>query len=120
LRPRPEDYPKVFDPSVLDRARRHYDRLWDSPPALGPHGMRTEVIAHVCPAGMLDRENELSRNFPGGYRAIAHVLLPHRVWACWKYVEPGETSGVAYDGLVWCDDHWSWFPKPYRPLAGAE
>jgi hypothetical protein len=23
----------------------------------------------------------------------------------------------AYDGLVWCDDHWAFFPKPYRVLT---
>ena len=28
-------------------------------------------------------------------------------------------SGLAFDGLVWCDDHWAWFPKPYRFLANT-
>ena len=45
------------------------------------------------------------------------LLDPHRVWARWKFVRPGEPSGMAYDGLVWVDDHWAWFPKPYRVLA---
>ena len=28
-------------------------------------------------------------------------------------------NGMAYDGLVWIDDHWAWFPKPFRVLRAA-
>ena len=42
------------------------------------------------------------------------TLLPGRIWAAWRYVTPGRTAGLSYDGLTWCDDHWAWFPKPYR------
>jgi hypothetical protein len=66
---------------------------------------------------MLASDNELSRPFPGGYRAIAAKLNPNRIWVRWKFCRPGETAGMAYDGLVWVDDHWAWFPKPYRALA---
>jgi hypothetical protein len=62
---------------------------------------------------------DLVRPFPEGYHAIVPLLDPHRVWVCWKYTRPGAASGLAYDGLVWCDDHWAWFPKPYRMLAAA-
>src|SRR5437667_82451 len=81
-----------------------------------PSSEQTALLCYVAPAGMLAEENELSWYFPGGYRAIAPWLNPHRVWVRWKHVKPGETSGLAYDGLVWIDDHWTWFPKPYRAL----
>ena len=48
--------------------------------------------------------------------AVSLVFWVAAVWAAWKYVVPGATSGLAYDGLVWCEDHWSWFPRPYRVL----
>jgi hypothetical protein len=65
---------------------------------------------------MLADENDLSLQFPRGYRSIAHWLQPERIWLAWKYLAPGAQSGVAYNGLVWMDDHWAWFPKPFRVL----
>jgi hypothetical protein len=65
---------------------------------------------------MLVEPNELSREFFSSYRRIARWLNPHRVWVAWEYLAPGESSGLACDGLVWCDDHWAWLPKPYPVL----
>lgn len=39
--------------------------------------------------------------FPGGYRKIVQYLKTGQFWVSWKYTEPGETSGMAYEGLVW-------------------
>lgn len=117
LRPRDEDYGRAFMPEVAQSARQAYEALWKTPPpaAGGAPGARLKM--HVAPAGMLAYENELSQGFPSGYRAIAALLDPHRVWVAWKLVPPGQDTGMAYDGLVWLDDHWAWFPKPYRVLA---
>jgi hypothetical protein len=59
----------------------------------------------------------MSRPFPGGYRSVAGLLTPTRVWVAWRYRSPGSSTGLSYDGLVWCDDHWAFFPKPYRVLT---
>lgn len=109
LRPQVADYQKVFEPQAVAAAREAYETLWSEPMDLD--APKTEMQIFVSPAGMLLRDNDLSRPFPTGYRAIAHLLQPQRVWAAWKY-----PNGFLYDGLVWCDDHWSWFPKPYRVL----
>jgi hypothetical protein len=34
----------------------------------------------------------------------------------WKFVKPGETIGMAYDGLVFVNGHWAWFPKAWHAL----
>lgn len=26
--------------------------------------------------------------------------------------------GMAYDGLIYVNGHWAWFPKPWRVLGG--
>jgi hypothetical protein len=118
LRPRDDDYERVFLGAAAAVARRGYEVLWNEQLKIAyPRAHQTLLLCYLAPAGMLADENELSRQFPGGYRAIADRLNPHRVWVRWKYVRPGETSGLAYDGLVWCDDHWAWFPKPYRVLG---
>jgi hypothetical protein len=118
LRPRPEDYAKVFQPAVVEAARHAYESRWDVGVAMSfPSSTQSELRIFVAPAGLLASANDLSRHFPGGYAAIARHLQPHSVWAAWTFVEPGADSGLAFDGLVWCDDHWAWFPKPYRFLA---
>jgi len=111
LRPRDDDYAKTFAEAVVDRARRHYEELWAGPLDFRHPGPGAHVEIHVAPLGD-DREL-----FPGRYREIAALLLPGRVWASWRYVTPGRTAGLFYDGLAWCDDHWAWFPKPYRLLS---
>jgi hypothetical protein len=118
LRPRAGDYEKVFEPGAVETARAAFEEFWNSNPHLDQvTGGQTELRVFVAPGGMLRGENDLSRNFPSGYPGIASLLRPERVWVAWKFVKPGESSGIAYDGLVWCDDHWVWFPKPYRVLG---
>jgi hypothetical protein len=118
LIPRPEDYPLVFIGDAAPAARQVYERLWSDPANLwrGPSPEQREILCYVAPAGMLAYQNELSRPFPGGYQAVAGFLEPSRVWVAWKYVAQGQTSGLAYNGLVWVNEHWAWFPKPYRYL----
>lgn len=117
LRPRPEDYARVFVPNVVEAARSAYETLWADAPRLDVPSANTELKSFVAPAAMLAYDNELSTHFPGGYRHIAHVLQPQRAWVRWTYTRPGASSGLSFDGLVWCDDHWAWFPKPFRVLA---
>ncbi|HUH02886.1 MAG TPA: hypothetical protein VML75_12900 [Kofleriaceae bacterium] len=117
LRPSPEDYARVFAPEAVETARAGFDLLWlQSPRPKGKPG-QTEVRVFAAPASLLTDDNELSRNFPGGYQRIADKLDPHRVWLAWKYLAPGSSTGMAYDGLVWLDDRFAWFPKPWRVLG---
>ena len=68
LRPRPEDYARVFVASTVAVARSKYEELWAEPLELAfPSGAQTQILAHVAPAGMLADDNELSWRFPGGY-----------------------------------------------------
>jgi hypothetical protein len=118
LHPRDEDYAKVFVGEAAARARNVYQALWEGGLRWPrPSPAQTEIRSVAAPAGMFTWRNELSERFPGGYQGIADALDPHRVWLAWEYVEPGKPSGVSFDGLVWVDDHWVWFPKPYRYLG---
>jgi len=117
LRPQPADYARAFEPDIVEQARAIYEALWADPPRVQSMPAGSQLKLAIAPAGMLLEENELSRQFPGGYRAIAPLLNPHRVWVAWKLIPPGKDAGMAYDGLVWLEDHWAWFPKPYRALA---
>ena len=118
LRPRLGDYERVFVGAEAVRlARESYEALWNPLPQFDPPpAVQTELKVYMATAGMLADANELSDRFPGGYRSIAHLLDPHHLWISWTYSPPGGRTGLACDGLVWCDDHWAWLPKPYRAL----
>jgi len=115
MRPRAEDYARVFRSDIVDATRAAYDDLWGSPPRMNPlDSGELTLRVDAAPAGMLRDDNELSTHFPGGYRALAPYLLPDRIWFVWRYIAPGESSGMRYDGVVMIDDRYVWFPKPYR------
>jgi hypothetical protein len=117
LRPRPGDYAMAFVQAAEQLARERYESLWDTGIGFRRPVGRSRIAIHVAPAGALTDDNALSRPFPGGYRSVAGLLTPTRVWATWQYRSPGSTTGLSYNGLVWCDDHWAFFPKPYRVLT---
>ena len=34
-------------------------------------------------------------------------------------MKPGETEGQVHDGLVYVNEHWAIFPKPFSAIRGA-
>lgn len=120
LRPAEPDYARVFVPDVAEVAQLRYAVAWAAAPVIDPSPQQVELRVHVAPAALLTSENDLSREFPAGYRRIAHLLLPDRLWVRWRYMAPGQAAGAAYDGLVWLDDHFAWFPKPWRFLVARD
>ncbi|NUP12055.1 MAG: hypothetical protein HOW73_38915 [Polyangiaceae bacterium] len=117
LEPRPEDYAAVFEPEAVERARVSYRSFWRGNPRIEPAASASVLRVSGAPAGMLLRDNELSFQFPTGYRDVAHLLVPSRVWMTWGYETPGESSGLELDGLVVLGSRTVWFPKPFRYLA---
>jgi hypothetical protein len=116
LRPRVEDFARVFVGDIAERVRAAYDVIWRGAPLIEPfENPRVEI--HAAPAGMLGDDNELSRRFPGGYRALAPYLVRERIWFVWRYLSSGEAHGMRYDGSVRLDDRWVWFPKLYRVVG---
>jgi len=116
LVPQPADYAQVFLPSVAAAAQAAYAAFWPGLPPPQADAGQTEIQIVGVPAAALADDNPLSEGFPLGYRAIAPLLAPDRIWLRWRYARPAETAGLALDGLVWLDTRWAWFPKPYRVL----
>lgn len=117
LHPLPGDYDAVFVEGTADLARGVYEPLWRNPDVAitaGPD--QTRLLVTRATTEQLQAWDADARAFPGGYREIAPHLKPGLTFYRWKYVEPGETSGMAYDGLVLVNGHWAWFPKPWRVL----
>ena len=60
----------------------------------------------------------VEQDFPGGYQKVKDFFKPGLTVYRWKYTKPGETLGMAYDGLIFVNNHWAWFPKPWRIANG--
>lgn len=111
--PRDGDFARIFTPSLVDTAIATYTPMWNGGVEITAKPEQTEMLLRAARAENLGATD----TFPGGYKQIAPHLLPGRVWLAWKYVRPQQTVGMAYDGLVWLDDHFVWCPKPWRLLA---
>jgi hypothetical protein len=121
LCPREGDYEKAFLPSMADALQRAYAPFWaTNQMAPRPKAGQTQVLVFLATTEDLQAYNDRARQFPGGYKTVAPYLAPERVWVRWKFVRPGESLGMAFDGMVWLDDHWAWFPKPWRAVRMAQ
>lgn len=118
LAPQEEDFARVFIGEAIEVAHKGYQEMWMNNLRIQhPTSLQSEIRFYAAPAGLLSTENDISNHFPGGYRRITNYLNPQKVWITWKYLSPGTRLGLFFDGLVWVDDHWAWFPKPYRVLS---
>ncbi|HRC55726.1 MAG TPA: hypothetical protein PKU97_07375 [Kofleriaceae bacterium] len=120
LRPTSADYKAVFTDDVAGKLEEAYAKLWSDPNAvIGADPANTELALWKATSEELQQwTGEASANFPGGYKRVAAKLKPGLVVYRWKYVKPGETAGMAYDGLIHVNGRWSWYPKPWRMMGG--
>ena len=101
----------MFAEPLVEPARAYFASLWAQPVAITAKPEQSALLLYSTLSETL-HESPL---FPGGYKQLTDVV-PGRIWLAWKYVRPGETMGMAYDGLVWLDDRFAWFPKAWRLL----
>jgi hypothetical protein len=120
LAPTKADCEAVFDGAIAAKAFDAYSKAFASGKGvIDPGEGRTQLLLFSATTDDLKAANEKAKTFPGGYKDIAGKLKGGLTFYRWKYVKPGETLGMAYDGLVYVNGHWAWFPKPWRFLRGA-
>jgi hypothetical protein len=117
LRPTRADYAAVFEGGAAAKAEAAYGPDWDSGSVVieGKPEQTDVILAHATTEELRAWTGGASE-FPGGYRKAAPFLKPGLTFWRFKFVKPGETSGMAYDGLVWVNGHFTIFPKPWRVL----
>lgn len=117
FRPQEEDYARVF--TEPEPFRTLYATVWSQIPASsGVRPDQSELRTLAATTALLRSSNPVSDAFPGGYRRVAPLLVPGQVWVAWKYVRPGQSAGMAFDGLTRVEERWVWFPHPWRALTG--
>ncbi len=120
LRPRPGDYALAFEQAYAAVAQQAYELIWERPDVFpAPKPGQSGLLLSLATAEQIKTEGA-PRAFPGGFGRIAHTLRDGTTWGCWKFVRPRQRTGMAFHGLAWLDDHWAWFPKPWRVLGNID
>jgi hypothetical protein len=117
LRPTAADYTAVFEGDAAAKATAAYDPAWSSGKlVIAGKPDQTAVLISKATTAELRAGAPASSSFPGGYKTAAPFLKPGLTFYAFKFVKPGETLGMAYDGLTFVNGHWTIFPKPWRFL----
>lgn len=110
LRPRPEDYARVFEGPHVDALRGGLQAQWASAGAIAARDGQTELRLIAATS---DELRSGAESFPG-YAPVLTALRPGFTWYRLKFIRPGESAGSHFDGLVHVQDHWALFPEPWR------
>jgi hypothetical protein len=118
LRPTKEDYRAFYaDEATAARAETFSDILWSSGDAVvAPKEGQTELKLFSATTEQLNEavpEGEAAQ-FPTGLQSLASNLKPNLTIYGFKFVKPGESTGMAFEGLTHINGHWRLFPKPWR------
>ena len=116
LRPTAADYTAVFDAPLAQKVAAMYEPLWASGTlVIAPKEGQTELLIQGVPTGEVRQWSKgASAILPGGYQGIATSIKDGHTLYAFKFVKPGETMGMAFDGLTFVNGHWCIIPKPWR------
>jgi hypothetical protein len=117
LRPTTADYKAVFDAKAAANLDAVYSPEWErgSFVVIAKAG-QTEVKLSSATVADLKSNNDKAKDFPSGYVKVASHLVGSATLYRFRFVEPGQEQGNAYDGLVHVNGHWVLIPKPWRGL----
>jgi hypothetical protein len=116
LKPKATDYDAVFVGDNAAKAKASLEPLWDQTKGLDPAPDQTEILVGAATPDQLAKGDSVAEDCPAGYKGIADKLNPKILVYCFRFVKKGDTGGLAGDALVKVDDHWAYFPKPFRYL----
>lgn len=79
------------------------------------------MFASIPKDGLAAKEGQtevlVSNELPGGYTRTANKFKPGTAIYAFKFVKPGETLGMAFDGLMRVDGAWIMIPKAWRAFG---
>lgn len=93
-------YAAAFKPGIKFQPKPEHDDL---------------LVIHTSTDALL-RGDDVLGEFPGGYKKVLGYMNPGYPIVRFKFITKGETLGLAFDGLVYINDHWVIMPKPWRAL----
>ena len=117
LRPTKADYDAVFMSDLATKADAVYGPAWDGGQmVIAPKAGQTQVQVSSATSDELKGWTGGAAEFPGGWKDVGAQLKPGVTFYRFKFVEPGQDLGMAYDGLAYVNGNWRIFPKPWRAM----
>lgn len=117
LRPTASDYAAVFDADSATKVAAVYDPAWTAGQlVVAPKAGQTEVKLFSASSEEMKSWSGNAAEFPGGWKTVGAKLKPGLKIYRFKFVEPGQDLGMAFDGLIYVNGNWRIFPKPWRAL----
>lgn len=116
LKPNEVDVRAVYGEPLASQLIEHYERLFAPGTAIRPKPGQTQLLSSFATTGALKRGDPVLSEFPGGYRDVLQYFVADVPIARFKFVEPGETLGLAFDGLIHVNGRWVMMPKPWSAL----
>ncbi|WP_433081285.1 hypothetical protein ACQP1P_45615 [Dactylosporangium sp. CA-052675] len=119
LKPTTADYQAVFEGDVAAKAEQYYKaKLWNgSEVKIAAKPEQTDLkVFKATTEEIRSWSSAVAANFPGGYQQIGPHLKPGLTVYRWKYTEPGDDLGLAFEGLVNVNGRWVWVPKVWQVL----
>lgn len=117
LRPTKADLEAIFDADLATKADAMYGPAWDSGKlVVAPKSGQTEVKIASATSEEIKSGTGAASELPGGWKEVAGKMKPGNRIYRFKFVKPGEDSGMAFDGLVYVNGNWRIVPKPWRAL----
>lgn len=116
LKPTDADIRAVYAEPLASKLIAGYAGMYQAGAAIGPKPGQTQLLYVQTTTGALKSGAPVAAEFPGGYKEVTKYILKDVPIVRFKFVAPGETLGMAYDGLIHVNGRWVYMPKPWRGL----
>jgi len=118
LMPGRMEYQAYFGQAAAGRAAEFYDGYWQSGQiVIRPRAGQTELTLLVLDLADLKAGKPLPAGFPPEYDKLRDKLRGAKAVYAFKFVKPGESTGIAWDGLARLGGRWVFFPLPWKALG---
>ncbi len=114
--PTEEEVHMVYKDPLASRMYQGYAAALKPGIKFGPKPEQDALLLIYATTGQLQSGDAVLREFPGGYKDVLTYFKTDVPIVRFKFVKQGETIGLAFDGLVYVNDHWVIMPKPWRAL----
>ncbi|MCP4381269.1 MAG: class II D-tagatose-bisphosphate aldolase, non-catalytic subunit [Hyphomicrobiales bacterium] len=116
LKPSPADIRAVYGEPLASALINTYEEMYQPGAVIRPKPEHKQLLTTFTTTGRLKAGDPVLDDFPGGYDGVRPFIVGDVPIARFKFVEQGETLGLAFDGLIFVNDHWVLMPKPWRSL----
>ena len=121
LRPQTFHYRRIFNSEAAGRVDASLGPHWDANRIrIAPQPGQTELVLWRATGLELQQGTGDSQQFSPELRAMAEHLKRDAVFVKFRFAAPGQSEGMAYEGLVFARERWSFVPKPWMALQAQQ